>query len=368
MMFERVDGAGGPFDAEYAQRRAQFEPLVEIFQHKGSSECLPELGSDEECSFELMPYDTLSSAALGLEKDTLEPTDFVRDALGAGLRLAGELGDNPFQFGFVGSTDTHSATPGAVEERTFAGHGGASFLAADPSLGGLVDHIWFNPGGLAVLWAEENSRPALFSAMRRREAYATSGPRIVLRMFAGLDLDPGLCDAPDFVAQGYANGVPMGGELASASAGQAMRVAISALRDAGTAEHPGVGLERLQIIKGWVADGEVRYRVVDVAGTASETPFVDPLTCAPIEAGAAEMCAIFEDDDFDPGQHAFYYARVLEGPSCRWSTWTCQAAEVDCTAPEKLPEELAGCCAGLPELVRERAWSSPVFYMPGGAR
>lgn len=362
LMFEPVDGAGAPIDADYAKRRAELEPLVEIFQHKGSSECLPELGNDEECGFELAPYDTLSTAALGLAKDELNPADFVRDALGAGLRIASETGANPFTYGFVGSTDTHTGTPGAVEERGFAGHGGASFLAADAV--GLVDHVWFNPGGLAVLWAEENSRAALFAAMKRREAYATSGSRIVLRTFTGLELPADLCSAPDFVEQGYARGVPMGGELSGAHEGEVLRVAVRALRDPGSAEHPSVGLERLQIVKGWLEDGVVRHRVIDVAGTASAEPFVDPGTCAPVEAGAAELCAVFEDDDFDRREHAFWYARVLEGPSCRWSTLACRAAQVDCGVPDDVPPELADCCDGPPELGRERAWASPVFYRP----
>lgn len=365
LMFETVDATGAPIDADYARQRARFEPLVEVFQHKGASECLPELGNDEECGFELVPYDTLSAAALGIRRDDLQPADFARHALGEGLRLQAELGANPFAFGLVGSTDTHAATPGAVDERTFAGHGGAAFLSLDASVDGMVDHVWFNPGGLAVLWAEENSRAALFAAMKRREAYATSGPRIVLRTFAGSDLPTGLCDARDFVAQGYARGVPMGGELQGAPSGSAMRVAIWAMRDPGTAEHPGVGLERLQIIKGWVEGGQARYRVVDVAGTESADPFVDA-SCVPTSAGADELCAVFEDDAFDPSQPAFYYARVLEGPSCRWSTHACRAAAVDCGDPAAVPEAFASCCEGAPDLGRERAWSSPIFYRPAG--
>ena len=365
LMFEPVDRDGAPIDAAYAKRRAALEPLVELFQHKGSSECLPELGSDEECSFELAPYDTLSRAALGLRVSELDPTDFVRDALGQGLRIAAQTGANPFAYGFVGSTDTHAGTPGAVEERTFAGHGGASFL--DPNAGtGLVDHVWFNPGGLAVLWAEENSRAALFAAMRRREAYATSGPRIVLRTFTGFALGDDMCSAPDFVARGDVGGVPMGGELADAPAGQPLRIAIRAARDPGTDTHPSVGLERLQVVKGWLEDGEPQWRVIDVAGAPSEAPFVDPSTCEPIaDVGAAELCAVYEDDAFDPDAYAFWCVRALEGPSCRWSTFTCRAAAVDCSVPDAVPPGLAGCCdETLRELERERAWSSPVFYRP----
>ncbi len=358
IMFEPLDRDGKPIDAAYAQKRASFEPLVEIFQHKGSSECLPELGNDEQCGFEIMPYNNLGSVTLGGLADQLTARDFVRDALGQGLKLGAQLGTNPFAYGFVGSTDSHLGLSGGVEEYAFQGHGGAGSGARTTLPTGLADHPWLNPGGLAVLWAEENSRESLFAAMRRREAYATSGPRIVLRFFAG-DLDAELCGQSDFVKQGYAHGVPMGGELRRGSG--APRFALWAQRDPGTASHAGVALQRVQIIKGWLAAGEVKYAVHDVAQTERLDADVDLATCEPRGAGADELCAVWSDPDFSADQPAFYYARVLENPSCRWQSYACAAANIDCDALFGVPAEFQGCC-DQPATQQERAWSSPIFY------
>ncbi|MDB4975548.1 MAG: hypothetical protein JWN48_3889 [Myxococcaceae bacterium] len=379
LMFETVDRDGKPFDRAYAERRRRFEPLVEIFQHKGSSECLPEMGADELCSYELSPYDTLSTTTLGGAPDKLVASDFVRDALARGLQLQETLGANPFAYGIVASTDSHVGTPGAVEERTFSGHGGAG-ASARLARPGLVDSPWFNPGGLAGLWAEENSRAALFDAMRRREAFGTSGPRIVLRMFGGFDLPADLCSAPDFAQQGYAHGVPMGGELRPKGGEQggardagggaeeehvaaiAPRFAIWALRDPGTEGAPSVPLQRIQVIKGWVEDSQTRYAVYDVAGQ-DQGADVDLTTCEPRGQGADELCTVWTDPKFDASQHAFYYARVLENPSCRWQTRACLAAHVNCEEPR---EGFEACCdRSLPPTQQERAWSSPIFYGPG---
>ena len=360
LMFETVDRNGNPFDKAYAERRRRFEPLVEIFQHKGSSECLPEMGADELCNFEQSPYNTLSSTTLGGKPDTLVARDFVRDALAQGLRLEQTLGANPFQYGIVSSTDSHVGTPGGVEERTFSGHGGAGSSAR---LGrqGLVDNVWFNPGGLAGLWEEENSRGSLFDAMKRREAFGTSGPRIVLRLFGGYGLSHALCGAADFAQQGYAQGVPMGGELKTDSAGRAPSFAVWSLRDPGTAHAPGVPLQRIQIVKGWVAQDQVQYALYDVAGAPNDAD-VDLATCEPRGPGADELCSVWTDPKFDPAQHAFYYARVLENPSCRWQTRACLAAKVDCAQPATGFE--ACCNASYPATQQERAWSSPIFYGP----
>ncbi|MEY4513160.1 MAG: hypothetical protein RLZZ450_5282 [Pseudomonadota bacterium] len=362
LMFETVDRNGRPFDRAYAERRRKFEPLVEVFQHKGSSECLPEMGPDEQCSYELGPYNTLASTTLGGSKDTLIARDFVRDALGQGLLLDSALGANPFAYGFVGSTDSHVGTGGGVDERTFSGHGGAGASARDKRPG-LVDSVWFNPGGLAVLWAEENSRAALFDAMKRREAYATSGTRIVLRMFAGFDFPRDACSAANFAEQGYQRGVAMGGELHGA-AGRAPSFAVWALRDPGTANAPGVPLQRIQIVKGYVANNQVQYVVYDVAGGANDAS-VDLASCEPRGKGADELCNVWTDPKFDPAQRAFYYARVLENPSCRWHTRACNAAKVDCNVPASITAGYEPCCAGYPATQQERAWSSPIFYGPG---
>ena len=362
LMFETIDGSGAPFDAAYARTRAELEPLVEVFQHKGASECLPGSASaDEQCNFEIMPYAKLSSATLGGAPDPLVESDFVRHALGRGLELFASLGVNPFAYGFVASTDTHLGTPGAVDERSFIGHGGAGLTVRDGLPAGLPDRPWFNPGGLTVIWAEENSREALFAAMRRREVYATSGPRIELRLFAGTDLDAGLCDGADLVGAGYARGVPMGGVLRAPLAGPP-RLLISALRDAGTAAAPGAALERIQIVKGSLVAGQASFRVIDVAGSAG-VGGVDPGTCAPLVGGADALCNVWIDDDFDPAVPAFYYARVLEVPSCRWQTYACVAAAVVCDDPATVGAGFEGCC-DQPATQQERAWSSPVWYLP----
>jgi hypothetical protein len=363
LMFETVDRNGRPFDRAYVERRRKFEPLVEIFQHKGSSECLPETGPDEQCSYELNPYNTLSSTTLGGPKDTLIAKDFVRDALGQGLLLDRALGTNPFAYGFIAGTDSHVATGGGTDERTFSGHGGAGASARDKRPG-LVDNIWFNPGGLAVLWAEENSREALFSAMKRREAYGTSGSRIVLRMFGGFDFPRDACGAPNFAEQGYQRGVAMGGELRGGAAGRAPSFAVWALRDPGSASAPGLPLQRIQIVKGYVANDQVQYAVYDVAGGPNDAG-VDLASCEPHGQGADELCSVWTDPKFDPTQHAFYYARVLENPSCRWHTRACNAAKVDCTVPASITTGYEPCCAGYPATQQDRAWSSPIFYGPG---
>ncbi len=361
LMFEPLDANGKPIDSAYAKKRAAFEPLVEIIQHKGASECMPEMGNDEECSFELMPYASLLGAQTGSAPETLVPADFVRHALGQGLLLEKSLGANPFAYGFVGGTDTHLALPGGVDEWNFEGHGGAGSNARTELPKGLPEHHWLNPGGLSVLWAEENSREALFRAMKRREAYATSGTRIVLRMFGGYDLASDACQKPDFVQQGYAQGVPMGSDLPAAPNGKAPRFMVWAMRDAGTAKHPGTPLEKLQIIKGWVTNGKVQYRVYDVADSGHPGASV-AADCTPQGQGADELCSVWQDPGFSPGESAFYYARVLENPTCRWQAYRCRAAKVDCTKPDAVPEGYEGCCGGEPETQRERAWSSPIFY------
>lgn len=360
LMFEPVTRAGEPFDAAYAKTRAKMEPLAEIIQHKGSSECLADMGPDEQCSFELMPYNTLGSATLAPAPDTLLARDMLRDALGQGLKYEQTLGVNPFAYGFVGGTDSHLGLAGGVDEDTFQGHGGAGSNARNGVVG-LVDKLWFNPGGLTVLWAEENTRDALFAAMRRKEAYATSGPRMTLRFFAGSDLPENMCERNDFVATGYSKGVPMGGVLAKSK--NAPRLFVRAERDPGSARAPGVGLDRIQIIKGFLRNGEPQYRVFDLAGQG-DSGSVDAASCTPSGPSADALCATFRDPEFEADTQAFYYARVLENPTCRWQAHACLAAGVVCGTT--VPKGFEGCCdKAYPRTHQERAWSSPIFYRPG---
>ena len=293
----------------------------------------------------------------------------MRNVLREGLVQEQLLGVNPFQLGMIGSTDDHNSTPGAVEEEDFGttGHIGnrdrnpTTILARVTPAG-----IEGNPGGLAVLWAEENSRDALFAAMRRREVYGTSGTRPILRFFGGKE--QGLrCGGADFVERAYAGGVPMGGEIGAVRGNASPRFAVLALRDPGTPSAPGNQLQRAQIVKGWVdASGVSHEKVFDVAGDAASGASVDTATCTPQGSGFDSLCAVWEDPEFDREQRAFYYARVLENPSCRWSTYVCNDLAIDC-AGGSVPPEYAECCnAAVPKTIQERAWSSPIWYRPEG--
>jgi hypothetical protein len=259
-MFETTTSTGERFDAVSARRRANAETLVEIMQHKGASECRRSTApADELCGFEELPYDRFMGRYLALARTEAGPLNFTRHVLAQGLVEQTRLGVNPFRFGILASTDTHLGTLGLVEESAdYPGHGGAGAPIGDELPDRLIDEMEFNPGGLAVVWAEENSRDSLFEALLRRETYGTSGPRMVLRFFAGFDLPQDLCERRDFAAQGYAQGVSMGGELRRAVDGAAPRLALWALRDPGTAARPGTDLQRLQIVKAWVEDGAAR--------------------------------------------------------------------------------------------------------------
>ncbi len=352
--FRTTEPDGSPLRFESALLRREMEPLVELVQHKGDSECRPGVGTtDELCGFEKI-FDTSP------EED--EPLSYVRNVLKAGLSLDAQLGVNPFTLGLVASSDTHNATPGLTREDDFPGHAGALDATAESRLD--VGSIRQNPGGLMVLWAEENSRGALFDAMQRRESYATSGTRPTLRFFGGIDLPQGLCSEPDLAAQAYATGVPMGGQLVAAPTDGAPRFVAQASQDPGSPGFPGSRLAEIQIIKGWIdAEGQVSETIVSIAGGPPSPDALDTATCEPDGSGAADLCAEWQDPDFDPAERTFYYARLLESPSCRWSARLCRAEGVDCSVAP--PAGFEACCDGsFPDAIQERATSSPIWLRP----
>jgi len=379
-----------PADAEEATLRARMEPLVEIYQHKGSSECqfdpIRRIGAgttDEFCGFERSMMSNLEGDFLPVEE--IPARSFVRGVLREGLRLQQQLGVDPFRYGIIAATDNHNAAPGDTDERRWPGAFGAfdADLEEFPTNRIGRPYASFSPGGLAVVWAEENSRDALFSAMRRRETYATSGNRPRVRFFGGFRLEPDMCGREDFARAGYASGVPMGGMLEPPPRpGGGPRFAVWALRDPDPMAAP---LQRIQIVKGWVdADGETHEAVTDVAGDTNSGARVDRGTLEPLGEGASQLCTVWKDPDFDPEAPAFYYARVLENPTPRWSTLQCRELGVDVFADQKtcrsqLRERLGFlapwtnlCCPdaeGNPSVepvIQERAWTSPIWYSPGG--
>jgi hypothetical protein len=350
----------GEIDAEEAVLRERYDRLAEVMQHKGDSECMLDPSApDEACGFEKLTSPRMISY---FGDEPLRPTDYVRNALKRGLALEGRLGTNPLKYGMIASTDTHLGTPGLTRERGHPGHGGGGKPAGDGVPEGLPDNLLFGPGGLAVLWAEENSRDALFESMLRREVYGTSGTRPVLRFFGGWKYEPEICDATDLSSRGYAGGVPMGGDLTVPPAAEAVPTfVVAALRDSAP---DGAPLQRVEIIKGWVEGDSLHEEVFLVAGGENGAD-VDLSTCERQGTGADRLCSVWRDADFDPQEPAFYYARVLENPVCRWSQWACVEAGVDCGDPGSIRDGFEPCCSeDHRPTVRERAWSSPIWFAP----
>lgn len=390
-----------PKSPQEALDRLVFEPVVELVQHKGASECrfdrLAGRGvatEDELCDFEQIKTDSL--AMLGsvagevrtLEADPVGTDDYgrrnmMRNVLKDGTALKQQSGLNPFKMGFIGSTDTHSATPGASEEDNYPGHLGRR----DAGYRNIQDHFFSNAGGLAVVWAEQNTRDAVFDAIKRKETYATSGTRPTLRFFGGWNLNPELCQSPNMIEQAYTLAVPMGGDLPSA-AGSAPSFLIAASKDAGTKGYPGTDIQQLQVIKGWTDDqGNSHEQVFTVAGNPNNGASVNRNSCATTGSGSAQLCTVWKDPEFNPGDNAFYYVRLIENPTCRWSTLQCKASGVDpfskdcktqaeqATAQAKdngaWGDDVFGkCCLNEAEepfyspVIQERAWSSPIWYTP----
>ncbi len=367
-MFQRTQFDGRPMDRSYAELRMRNEPLAEITQVKGTSETHPALSpNDEWSSFEIM--DTYIGSAT---KVTKFPGGYVRDALQAGLEFQEAQGFNPYRMGFVGASDTHNAAGAFQENRYFSKVGlldgkaeqrgsvppaGKTWENYEPQNNAARYQTW-GASGLTGVWAEENTRESVFAALRRKETFATSGPRMRVRFFAGYEFQDGLENRLDMVAQSYKQGVPMGADLLQRGS-RAPRFLAWALRD----PHAG-WLQRVQVVKGWVEDGKAQERVFDVACSDGLTPdasthrcadngaTVDLRTCAVSEnKGAVELRALWSDPTFDPRHRAFYYVRVLENPSCRWSTWDAIRAGV-----EPNPK--------LARTIQERAWTSPIWYVP----
>jgi hypothetical protein len=363
-MFELVKFDGKPIDAAYNQQRATNEPLYEISQIKGTSETYPTLSpNDEFANFELWNY-TLSA---DFERPTHAAGSYARKALLDGLAEAQAGRGNPFKYGFIGDTDTHNAAA-SNEEFNYTGKFAFENDPKDRLIGfegqpaGQIQQIReFSSGGLAGVWAEENTREAIFDAMARKETFGTSGPMIRVRFFASWELGADALKQPDFVKRAYAGGVPMGGDLAPpAVADKAPTFFVMAMKD------PKSGnLDRAQIVKGWLDDKGVQHeRIHDVAWSGERKPGADgnlPAVGNTVDTakatytntiGAIALSAAWTDPEFNPGERAFYYVRVLEIPTPRWST--IDAAHLGIPVPE-----------GLPVSIQERAWSSPIWYAPG---
>lgn len=379
-----------------ARQRNVLEPIVEIFQHKGSAECfngLPGIlgGPDELCDMEelrryyrglpaannLPPFCGEGETGMGasLNAGCVSRNDYYRGILLTGLQTGRRLGANPYKFGVIGSTDTHLSTSGAVRESGWRGHTVSETDLAERLTPSRVHPIglYTNPGGLAGVWAVENSRDALFQALKRREVFGTTGPRIRPRFFGGWDYRAADCGPADpgnegvlaldegrealvpreLAGTGFAGGVPMGGDLPAGPAGSSPRFLVAAGRDPDSAP-----LLRLQVIKGWVdGNGQAHYKVFDVAGDSEAAGAIDPETGAWSGPGHDGLCGVFEDPEFNPDESSFYYMRAVETPSLRWSWRQCLELPVDARPAE--------CENTAPKIIRELAWSSPIWYTPG---
>ncbi|MBY5834340.1 DUF3604 domain-containing protein [Rhizobium ruizarguesonis] len=365
LMFPLVNPVGGkPITAEYARTRASLEPLMEVTQIKGDGETHPSLSpNDEFANFERWDKGNLDLSVA--KSPEMLQFEYARSALKNGLKLEKELGINPYKYGMIGSTDAHTSLA-AVEENNFFG----KLPAAEPSasraihpaakFGDKVIMGWeMTSSGYAAVWATENTREAIFDAMKRKEVYATTGPRMMVRLFGGWDFAEADAKTRSPAAVGYTKGVPMGGDLPPAPAGKSPTFLVAALKDP-----IGANLDRYQIVKGWMdAAGELHEHVYDAAWSGDRKPGADgklPPVGSTVDVadatwtntiGAPELISVWSDPDFDPAQRAFYYARVLEIPTPRWTAYDAKYFGV--TMPPEVPMTL-----------QERAYSSPIWYNP----
>ena len=357
-----VDSFGRPIDEAWAESRMRNERLFEIKQIKGQSETHPLLSpNDEFANYEIMSF------LIGLPADSGRVPaivgSYARQALMDGVTMQDTQGYNPYQFGFVAGSDSHNSGAPYRQSNFYGGHGindgtiqtrmsGHIFTGADVRLE--------NPAGLTGVWADENTRASLWDAMYRRETFATSGPRIQVRLFGGWDYSSDLVGDDNWVAAAYAGGTPMGGDLPAPSGdAKAPTFVVWAVKD------PTSGsLDRIEIVKGWTKDGQSFEKIYDVVWSGDREPDKWTGEIPPVQStvdiasatytnefGATQLMTVWTDPDFDPSLHAFYYARVLEIPTPRWTT--IQAAQLGIEPPGVVPDT-----------VQERAWSSPIWYTP----
>ncbi len=360
---------GGALDKSYAQQRNRNEPISEILQVKGSSETHPILSPDDGfAGFEIYDQRLRKEGGMSQPKGS-----YARDALRTGLELQHSEGFNPFRFGFIGSSDSHNASS-PVEEDNYHGKlpllDGSAGLRQGKTL--LIPKATnrgaqWSAQGLAGVWAQENSRESIFDAMRRRETFATSGPRIRLRFFAGWDFPDDILQRRDYLELAYQHGVPMGGQLHTPDidAGKSKQQDDAPILLLSASKDPlGANLDRIQVIKLWSdAQGQSHERVYDVVASDGRLPNPDTHQVAPIpdtvdatsatyteQYGAAQLSARWRDPDFQPGQAAIYYARVLQIPTPRYSTFDAKALGIEASEPVS---------------IQERAISSAIWYQPG---
>jgi len=357
-----------PLSRDYALRRSRWEPLYEVTQIKGDGEAHPVLSpNDEFADFET--WDKGSFGPVPKTPDML-PREYARPAYKRGLQYEESLGVNPFKFGMVGSTDAHTGLPTTQEDNFFGKVAGLEptsdairfdeVIAGRPApVGSQIFARETSASGLAAVWAHENTREAIWDAMARKEVYATTGTRLLVRVFAGYEFVAEDLSRSDFAAHGYANGVPMGGDLATAEPDQTPGFLIRALRDL-----DGANLDRIQVVKGWLdSAGMLHEQIYDVAWSGDRKPNAEgkvPAVGNTVDVdnatyrnsiGAAMLQAFWQDPDFDPEERAFYYVRVLEIPTPRWTTFDAKFFGVD------LPSDV-------PASIQERAYTTPVWYSP----